>query len=52
MSHEHKKIIDKIDSFNQALKIQSDLNCIVSDLSKQAQSELDSFNDKQKHGAL
>ena len=52
MSREYKKIINKIDSFNQILKIQSNLNCIVSDLSTQAQSELDSFNDKQKDGNL
>ncbi len=52
MSHEYKKIINKIDLFNQTLKIQSNLNCIVSDLSTQAQSELDSFSNKQKDGKL
>mgnify|MGYP001327939726 CR=1 FL=1 len=52
MSHEYKKIINKIDSFNHTLKIQSNLNCIVSDLSAQAQNELDSFDDKQKDGKL
>ena len=52
MSREYKKIINKIDSFNQTLKTQSNLNCIVSDLSKHAQDELDYFSDSQKTGML
>ena len=49
MSHEYKKIINKIDSFNQTLKAQSNLNCIISDLSKHAQDELDYFSSKLLH---
>ena len=52
MSHEYKKIINKIDSFNQTLKTQSNLNCIISNLSKHAQDELDYFSDSQKTGML
>ena len=52
MSSIYKEIIHKIDSFNQILDSKSDLNCIISNLSKQAQYDIDSFSNQQKNGKL
>jgi len=52
MNREHRKIVDKIDLFNQIYQSKVNLNCVISNLSKQAQIELDSFSDSQKTGYL
>ena len=52
MNREHRRIVDKIGLFNQIYQSKVNLNCIISNLSKQAQVELDSFSDSQKTGYL
>lgn len=47
-----KRLLDKIDSFDQLVKETAHLNCVVSDLSVAARNNLDTFSDSQKKGRL
>ena len=42
------QLTQKIDYFNQAFNAETNLNCIVLNLTKRANSMLNQFNDKQK----
>ena len=52
MSSKYQETINKIHLFNQILTEKSNLNCIVSNLSKEAETSFSSFNDTQKEGKL
>ena len=47
-----KNILEKINSFNKSVVNNSELNCIVENLSSPALENLKTFTDSQKSGSL